>query len=196
MITSKEMKELEKRTVNSGVSISTLMENAGKQVFLTVKEKYPLEGKHVVIFAGHGNNGGDGFVAARYFSEEVPIVVLFFGWEEKLSEEARENYQKIKDNINVILIEKKEDLDKFHFQNDLILIDAILGTGVKDKIRNPASLGIDYFNSISGVKVAVDVPSGNAEDKVCSVDLVVTFHDLKYGLDKEKTVVVDIGIID
>lgn len=200
------MKKLEAEAVQQGISIEELMENAGKQVFETVKEKYDLDGKRVVIFAGQGNNGGDGFVAARYFSEEVSVIVLFFGDKEKLSEEARVNLEKIEEKINIVDVKKKEDLDKFHFQNDLkfIFIDALLGTGVKGAVREPLSLGIDLFSSLEGIKVAVDLPSGldpdtgEVHDKCCNVDLIVCFHDLKVGLEnfKDKVVVVDIGIPD
>ena len=63
-------------------------------------------------------------------------------------------------------------------------------------------MAIDYYNNLSGIKIAVDLPSGldpdtgEIHDKMCEVNLIVTFHDLKYGLEQyqQKTVVVDIGI--
>lgn len=204
MITVKQMQELEQKAVQQGISIADLMENAGKAVFEVVKEKYDLNDKKIIIFAGHGNNGGDGFVAAKHFATESSVLVLFFGWEDNLSKEARDNYDEIKDKVNMIPILKKEDLDQFHFQKNLdyIFIDAILGTGVKGKLREPLSFAIDYFNSLRGIKVAVDLPSGldpdtgEVHDKACEVDLIVCFHDLKFGLGKfkEKTVVRGIGI--
>ena len=202
MITVKEMKALEEQAAQQGVSIEELMENAGKAVFETVKDKYELDGRQIVVFCGQGNNGGDGFVAARYFSEETNVLVLFFGDKEKLSEEAELNYNKIKDAV--VEIRDKKELNEFHFQEkDYIFIDALLGTGVTGTVREPFVSAIDLFNSISGVKVAVDVPSGmdadtGSGDKVCNCDLIVCFHDLKKGLEehKDKTVVVDIGIPD
>jgi len=205
VITTKKIKELEKLAVNRGTPIKELMENAGKRVYSVVKDKYELADKHIVIFAGHGNNGGDGFVAARHLAKECQVIVLFFGWEEKLSDEAKENYEKLKEStINVFGIENKEELGNFHFQDgiELILVDSILGTGVEGKIRDPASLGIDFFNSVKGEKIAVDVPSGmdadtgEVEDKACEVDFIVCFHDVKKGLKqfKENVVVVDIGL--
>jgi len=203
MITAQQMRELEKQAVQQGISISELMENAGRQVFNVVKEKYDLDEKRIIVFAGSGNNGGDGFVSARYFAKECQVIVLFFGDEEKLSDEARDNYYKLQNKVNIIKIANKENLDKFRFQNDLefIFIDALLGTGVKGEIREMLSLAIDYFNSLNGVKVALDLPSGldpdtGESEKCCDVDLIVCFHDLKQGLEKfkDKTVVVDIGI--
>jgi ADP-dependent NAD(P)H-hydrate dehydratase / NAD(P)H-hydrate epimerase len=214
MITVKEMKVLEEQAAQQGVSIEELMENAGKAVFETVKEKFELDGRQIVVFCGQGNNGGDGFVAARYFAEENNVLVLFFGDKEKLSEEAEVNYNKIKDAV--IEIRDKNELEEFHFQEkDYIFIDALLGTGISGdaqkskisgtpvRVREPFASAIDLFNSIKAEKIAVDVPSGlNADtgsgEKVCVVDLIVCFHDLKKGLEKfkKKTVVVDIGIPD
>jgi ADP-dependent NAD(P)H-hydrate dehydratase / NAD(P)H-hydrate epimerase len=202
MITIKEMKAIEEQAIQQGMSVSELMENAGKAVFDTVKDKFELDNKQIVIFCGQGNNGGDGFVTARYFAEESKVLVLFFGDKEKLSEEAEQNYKKVKDSV--IEIRDKEELKEFHFQNqDYILIDALLGTGFMGKVREPFASAIDLFNSVSGAKVAVDLPSGMDGDtgegeKVCQADLIVCFHDLKQGLEKykDKTVVVDIGIPD
>ena len=162
MISAKEMKELEHWATQQGISIEELMENAGKAVFETVREKYDLVGKQIVVFCGQGNNGGDGFVAAKYFAQGNPVVVLFFGEKEKLTEEAREKYDELKNTVTIVPITSPEDLNKFHIQPtlDLVLVDALLGTGIQGELRDPISFAIDYFNSLSGIKIAVDIPSG------------------------------------
>ncbi len=206
MIMVQQMRELEDAAVENGVSKLELMENAGQQLYLTISNSYDLQNKHIVIFAGAGNNGGDGFVAARYFFEElqIPVLVLFFGHEGCLTEESERNYNKIKNTIPIITIQNKEDLQNFHFQKgvEFILVDALLGTGVKGEIREPISLAIDLFNKQKGIKIAVDLPSGldpdtgEAHDNACKCDMIVTFHALKTGLEKlqDKVVIVDIGI--
>ncbi|MBI4151941.1 NAD(P)H-hydrate epimerase [Candidatus Woesearchaeota archaeon] len=204
MISIDEMKELEFLAQEHGTSMNQMMENAGKQVFRVVRKKIDPKNKHVVIFAGHGNNGGDGFVAARYFAEECPVLVLLFGVKEKMGPETLKNYAKINKQITIIHVEKEEDLRTFRFQKnaELILIDALLGTGIKGAVREQVRLAIDYFNSLSGYKVAIDVPTGVHPDtgeileKACDVDLIIALHDLKKGLDsfQGKSVVVDIGI--
>ena len=202
MLTIKQMRALEKAAQKKGLFPIDLMENAGKKVFEIVKKTYGLNENHIAIFCGNGNNGGDGFVAARYFSEESPVIVLFFGEEDNLPEEAKENYDKIKDNVTIINIQTKEDLQKFHFQNlQLILIDAMLGTGIKGEIREPISLGIELFNQTKGIKVAIDVPSGinpdtGKGDDYCNIDQIICLHDIKQGLEmlKDKCVIADIGI--
>ena len=110
--------------------------------------------------------------------------------------------EKIEESVTIVEIQSKKDLDQFHFQNvELILVDALLGTGTSGEIRDPIATAIDYYNSAEGIKVAVDIPSGmNADtgegERKTECDLIITFHDLKYGLEKlqDKTVVADIGI--
>ncbi len=205
MITTAQMKKLEDEAEAQGISTLELMENAGRGVFEAVKKKFQLaENTRVIVFCGQGNNAGDGFVAARYFAEEYPVIVLFFGKKEKLPEEAQRNYEKLENPILVVPINNKEDLEKIHIQKELplLLVDALLGTGFTGEVREPLGIAIDLFNQLKGIKVAVDVPSGIHADtgeraeKCCKVDLLVTFHDIKAGLQslKNKTVVVDVGI--
>ena len=204
MITLKEFIKLEHDAIQNGLSVEELMENAGKQIYLAVKKKYDLDNKQVVIFCGQGNNGGDGFVDARYFAKDCQTIILFFGDKDKLKPEAKENYRKAFHKANIIPLSCKDDLSKFHFQEnlDFIFIDALLGTGLKDSIREPISCAIDLFNSLKGEKVSVDLPSGIDPDtgevhqKACQADFIICFHDLKQGLEKfkDKTVIVDIGL--
>ena len=198
------MKALERHAQTKGIFPKDLMENAGRQVYTVVHENYDLSGKHIIIFCGQGNNGGDGFVAAKYFAQGNPVVVLFFGEKEKLTEEAREKYDELKNIVTIVPITSPDDLHKFHIQPtlDLVLVDALLGTGIQGELRDPISFAIDYFNSLSGIKIAVDIPSGldlnseNIKKKVCEFDVIITFHDIKNKLEplKEKTIIVDIGL--
>ncbi|MBI4981471.1 NAD(P)H-hydrate epimerase [Candidatus Woesearchaeota archaeon] len=205
MITSQQMRELEEYALSKDISIAELMENAGKGVFRAIREKYELTNQRVAVFCGTGNNGGDGLVVARYFHEKkFPVIVLLLGLKDSLSDESLENYDKLKKQVNILCLSTKEELSKFHFQrhHQLLLIDAMLGIGVKGIVREPIASAIDLFNSVSGIKVAVDLPSGlNADTgeimgKMCECDFIVTFHELKAGLEKfqEKVRIVDIGI--
>ncbi len=216
MITSAQMKELEESAYEQGISPHQLMEMAGEQVHHTIKQRYDLTDKRIIVFVGTGNNGGDGLVAARHFAEDresaeergrLPVLILFFGDKQKLSAEALEMYEKVRKKVNIIPIHSPAELQKFHVQDgfQLLLIDALLGTGVQGKVREPLASAITYFNSLPGIKVAIDIPSGLDPDtgkkngECCDVDLIVTFHDVKAGLAGvpdllEKTVVVDIGL--
>lgn len=205
MITSQEMKKLEELALSKDLPVANLMENAGKAVVREVLKRYDLQGKRVVVFCGTGNNGGDGLVAARQFYEKgYPVVVLLFGHKDNLSDESREKYDALWRKVNVVSISSLDELNQIKLQKHLsyLLVDALLGIGIKGPAREPVASAIDLFNSISGIKVAVDVPSGIHPDtgevleKACEADLVVALHDVKQGSEKfmEKTVIVDIGL--
>ncbi len=203
MITVKEMRKLEREALQHGVLPSELMETAARGFVKVLLEKEDLMDKRVAVFCGVGNNGGDGFVISRLLAQDYPVVVLLFGKKESFSEETALAFEKIKSDVTIVEINSKEDLDFFHFQSDheLVLIDALVGIGLVGEASGAVKLGIEYFNSVEGRKISVDIPSGLEADSglgktFCNSDLVITFHDIKQGLEKfnDKTVVVDIGL--
>ena len=195
MITVQEMKKLED---NCGIPKVELMEYAGRGIYEILRKKFILKNKKILIVAYHGNNGGDGFVAARHLCENVSVDVLFLGDENKLKEEALVNYKKIINNPKIQFLNIEDvDFDGYDF-----IIDAILGIGIEGNLREGISNTICSINNSEAFKVSVDVPTGvnpdtgEVIDKAVDADLIITFHDLKKGLEKykNKTVVVDIGI--
>lgn len=195
MITTKEMKELED---NCGVSKLTLMENAGRSIYQILKERTNLKNKKILVVCYHGNNGGDGFVAARYLCKESDVTVLFVGDESRFKEEAEANYKRIIKN-ELIQFAHVENVD---FNDFDIIIDAILGTGVIGKLKEQIAVIIEHINNSKAFKVSVDIPTGMDPDtgviidKVVNADLIISLHDTKQGLRdlKDKVVIGDIGI--
>ena len=194
MITIHEMRELEN---NCGIPKLTLMENAGRAVYQILKERMDLKNKKILIVCYHGNNGGDGFVAAKYLCEESDVTVLFIGDEARLKEESKINYKKIIKNELIQFLTNVEDVD---FNDFDIIIDAILGTGVIGKLKEPIAAIIDNINNSNAFKLSVDIPTGIDPDKgividkMVNADLIISFHDIKAGLSglKDKVVVADI----
>ena len=195
MITTSEMRNLED---NCGIPKIKLMEYAGKGIYDILRKKFVLKNKKILVVAYHGNNGGDGFVAARYLCESASVDVLFLGDEKKLKEEAIVNYLKILNNPRIQIL-NDEDVN---FDDYDIIIDAILGIGIEGKLRENISSTIDNINKSNAFKVAVDVPTGlnpdtgEVIDNAVDADLIITFHDMKKGLEKykNKVVIVNIGI--
>jgi len=197
MINTEEMKQLEDKCEISKV---TLMENAGRGIYKVIKEKFPdLKDKKILIVAYHGNNGGDGFVAARLLCEEAETDVLFIGDETRFKEEAEINFKKIENNEKIQILIDPEQID---FDDYDIIIDAILGTGASGELKEVIRLCIDLINNSKAYKIAVDIPTGINPDtgeiaeKTVNADLIITFHDIKQGLEKfkDKTIIFDIGI--
>ena len=196
MITTEEMKRLED---NCGIPKLSLMENAGRGIYKILKEKTELKNKKILIICYHGNNGGDGFVAARYLCKESDVAILFIGDEAKFKEEAKANYKRIDKNDLIQIIENPEDVD---FNDFDIIIDAILGTGVIGELKGPIAAIIDNINNSKAFKVSVDIPTGLDPDKeividkAVNADLIISLHDIKTGLKhlKDKVIIADIGI--
>ena len=195
MISSQDMKILEAK---SNIPRFVLMENAGKAVYQLVKQRFDLKDKKILVVCYHGNNGGDGFVAARYLCDEAETDILFIGNEDKLKKEALANFKKIDHNEKIqFLVDDEVDFNEYD-----IIIDAILGIGIQGRLNREISAIIDDINNSKAYKVSVDIPtgldpdSGVIVDKCVSADLIITFHDLKKGLEKmqDKVVVADIGL--
>ena len=125
--------------------------------------------------------------------------VLFIGDEDKFKEEAENNFKIIEKNQKIQLLIDPEQID---FDDYDIIIDALLGTGSSGEIKEPIASAIQEINNSSAFTIAVDVPSGinpdtgEAANKAVNPDLIITFHDIKKGLEKfkDKTIIVDIGI--
>lgn len=195
MISSQEMRILEAK---SSLPRAILMENAGKAVYQVVKQRLDLKDKKILVVCYHGNNGGDGFVAARYLCDEAEVDMLFIGDESRLKKEALANFKKVEHNEKIqFLTDEKVDFDEYD-----ITIDAILGIGIQGRLNREISAIIDDINNSKAYKVSVDIPTGldpdtgAVIDKCVNADLIVAFHDLKKGLEKlqDKTIVADIGL--
>ncbi|WXG43424.1 MAG: NAD(P)H-hydrate dehydratase [Promethearchaeati archaeon SRVP18_Atabeyarchaeia-1] len=197
LMTSEEVAVLDENTAYLGVSTLCLMENAGKEVadFVSAKLGDKVEGKKIAVFAGMGNNGGDGSVAARHLAHMGAFVdfVLLGSPQEIHTAEASQNYKAIDKMVFSVrkhVVRDSSELDSIAAiaKESDVIIDAIFGTGIKGKIREPAAGAIALINSSGALKVAVDIPSGVNPDtgEVSGVavraDATVVFHRMKKGL--------------
>jgi NAD(P)H-hydrate epimerase len=152
-----------------------------------------FSGGRVAVYAGSGNNGGDGFVAARHLRGFD--VEIFLAGEPK-TEIAQKNFE--------ILKKAGYKIQKVSESDAEIIVDALLGTGITGRPREDYERAIEIINSSKAFRVAVDVPSGlNADtgeyEIAVKADLTVTFHKMKPGIIKARdicgeVVVRDIGI--
>jgi len=165
VVTSQQIREIDQKAIEEyGISALTLMENAGSRIFQNMKNIYPdLKLKEVVIFAGSGNNGGDGFVIARHlYNYGTKVKVFLLSPFNKIKGEAKVNLNIINE-MGIELIEvKTEELKKIQeaIQNSDLIVDAILGTGLHGKVTGLKAEIIDLINVAKKEVVAVDIPSG------------------------------------
>jgi NAD(P)H-hydrate epimerase len=169
------------------------MENAGAAVAREVLNT--IQKGEVLIVAGRGNNGGDGFVAARHLSAErdLRVKIILAGKAGSIrTDEARANFELLKFSgiCDLLVVNDSKDLEGLNwFENADVIVDALLGTGIQGKIRQPEAKLIDMINSSDAKIIAVDTPSGfdpdngTASGKTVKADVTLTFHRMKTGFE-------------
>ncbi|MFR6111717.1 MAG: NAD(P)H-hydrate epimerase [Dialister invisus] len=128
----------------------------------------------MVIVCGSGNNGGDGFVTARYaLSEGADVAVLVMGDASHMGENSL-LYKNIaaKMGIPVISVAGADDAKEYLAGADII-VDALIGTGLKHHVKESTAELITAMNDSEAVIVSVDVPSGMFSDSGCAAGAVV-----------------------
>lgn len=168
VVTPDMMGKMDKITIEEfGIPGIVLMENAGREVANTIIDLWrnnKCDNKKVTIICGKGNNGGDGFVAARYLiNNGFDVRVVLLAPPEEVKGDAKVNLD-ILTNINAdikYILREADIKDIFNFCcESFIIVDAIFGTGLRGKIRGLASDIIFAINKVNVPKLAVDIPSG------------------------------------
>ena len=183
-----------------GLSRLCLMENAGKSIsdevatLSTYKYSRPVK---IVIFTGSGGNGGDGFVAARHLlNRGFEVEVYALNTKEQIkSDDALANLNVLLNlqprvsRLSVKFIKDSSDLERINLNDDeFIILDCLLGTGIKGRLRDKVRKTVELINSTVGLKVAIDVPSGldpltgEIADIAIDADYTVCFHKVKTGV--------------
>ncbi|MFH0878371.1 MAG: NAD(P)H-hydrate dehydratase [Lentisphaerota bacterium] len=212
-----QMRELDRRTMEeAGVPGQVLMERAGRglaRATLRMSKASGLMHPSVLLVAGHGNNGGDAFAAARFLKESgAQVSVLLAAGAEAVQGDAQKHLALMK--------KAKIDLRELSSGGDWVkeiascpgydvVVDGLLGTGASGPAREPAASAIGFINAqaLRSLIVAIDIPSGLNADTGAAMggavqaDLTVTMGLPKLGLVQPAALdyvghleVVDIGI--
>ena len=197
------MRALELNAEYFGVSRLVLMENAGRGVALEVASRFK-PGRSVVVYCGLGGNGGDGFVAARHLSCMGFKVKLYLAGRGKdISDKAAlENWRVLHFLGDTIPVEEVYDGALVSKAKADVVIDALLGTGARGRLRSPILQLVERINQTDAFRVAVDVPTGVDADtgavdgEAVKADLTVTFHRSKRGLERPKKYVGELVVRD
>jgi NAD(P)H-hydrate epimerase len=187
------MRELDRLTIEKyGVPGRVLMEHAGELTAEVLFEQFPHARRgRVLILAGKGNNGGDGLVVARKLTEKkIACDVVLCASKGDLNGDAKANLERfvqISGNVTEAEEPNRVALIGERLQGAVLVVDAILGTGLKQPVGGVLAEVIEGVNA-SGVPVlAVDIPSGLHSDLGVPFDvsiqaeLTVTFGYLKLG---------------
>ncbi len=188
ILTAQEMRAADRRTAEEfGVPLTTLMENAGRAVAGFCLRQYPAT-ERVMVLCGKGNNGGDGFVAARVLAEAgVGVEVLLLGRRDEVKGEAAGALERLSaEALGVRLREVVDEAGIADLRGDLaaadLIVDAVVGTGFKPPLRGLAAAMRETVGKADAPVVAVDLPSGWDADSTDQnvegayrADAVVTF---------------------
>jgi NAD(P)H-hydrate epimerase len=170
ILTAREMKEIDRTAIEEiGIPGAVLMENAGLRIVRALKGRFPKpEDESIVIMAGKGNNGGDGFVVARHLfnSEARPEVLLFAAREEVKGDAAVNLAVVLKLGIPVTEIRTPADWKRARVKifHATVIVDALFGTGLLKPLDGLFAQAVEDINKSAAFKVAVDIPSGLSSD--------------------------------
>jgi ADP-dependent NAD(P)H-hydrate dehydratase / NAD(P)H-hydrate epimerase len=166
IVTAEEMRAIDRATTaQHGVPSLTLMENAGAAVAEFAQKHFDFE--TVCAVCGRGNNGGDGFVAARKLhlaGKKVAVIVLAKGRDELRGDAAR-MFSKLP--VEALWVAEEADFARPEIEQALkseLVLDAILGTGFQPPLQGTAEKAVIRINKAPGWVLAVDVPSGVDSD--------------------------------
>ena len=183
-----DVRDVEQQLSEAGVSLSELMHRAGAAAAQEVMNLG--EAESVVVLAGFGNNGGDGWVAAEVLrGNDVSVTVVTPVEPQDIKSDLARTVATSarRAGVPVVVSPPRDDLEKLIAGADVVL-DAMLGTGFRGEPRAPFDIWIDCLNA-SGVRVvAADVPSGLSAQTGLAVgpcviaDVTVTMLSLKPGL--------------
>ena len=199
MISGSEIKVLDRNAEYYGVPAHKLMENAGKGVADFIIKYLDSVNKNILVFCGLGNNGGDGFVAARYLAEKHNVTLFLTGLEKDIRTDiSRKNFCKLKEiSLEIHDIESISEIDRYLSEKNVI-VDSMLGIGLSGSLRTPYSAIVEKINAAKKKTViSVDMPTGLGTDTAIKPEFTLTFHDVKNGMDRRNSgdiKILDIGI--
>ena len=191
-----DAREFDKRAVERGIPSLILMENAAFSLFLEVSrviDKFKPE--KIVVFAGRGGNGGDGFALLRILKDRdcsIPMYIVPFFDVKNDFDTGVINVTPTVQNWNM-LPKSVEMTDLDNISGKVLFIDAMVGTGLKNDLTGRTREGVEFINEYKDkFVVAVDIPTGLDSDTgiikgiAVVADLTVTMGIYKTGLFASK----------
>jgi len=164
-------------TEKFGIPSLILMENAGRSIADEAKKMLKSKSSLILILCGYGNNGGDGFVAARHlFNRGYNVEIILIGKNKKMSEDTNINFQiarKIKIKIKKIIRTKDFNSVFKAMRKSQLLIDAIFGIGIKGELSGFYCRLIEKINSLQLPVLSIDIPSGLDADRGIAIPVSI-----------------------
>jgi NAD(P)H-hydrate epimerase len=208
LLSAKQLKYLDQATIEQKpISSLDLMEKAAAECTKWLLENISEE--NFVIFAGKGNNGGDGLAIARLlFQQGKEVAVFIVENSSQFSTDCRINLERLPASISVSYLNEHQALPS-HCPPKAVFIDAIFGLGLSRALPEWIQKLLSWLNEQTHLRVAIDLPSGMFADPpqsptnaIFRADYTLTFHKPKInmllpivGNFVGEMIVLDIGLL-
>lgn len=191
LATPSQMNRLDSLAINKiGIPGIVLMENAALKVVEEIAELLgTLRNKNIIVFAGKGNNGGDAFAAARHLHNNgADLRVYLTAPKQAVTGDAGTNLNILSAmGIPVIEITGENELEeaRSRMKGADVIVDGLLGTGIKGEVRGTIKAVIDIVNESGKAVVSIDMPSGidGENGKICGCSITAR-KTVSFGLPK------------
>jgi len=178
ILNPEEMRRFEKSQFTKRTSY-TYMQKAGNQIFKFIDTNFKNK-KSIIVLCGPGNNGGDGFVAAKCLMDKGYFVTAYtYSSNDKYKGDALKALNRFEGEL--------KSINLFKLQKNAIIVDAIFGIGLKRNIKGVLSKIFRRINKSKNYVVSVDIPSGVCSNtgkilgNAIKADFTITFHRKKIG---------------
>ena len=201
------MQSLEMNSEYFGFSRLQMMENAGRNIAEAIASRFKAKDKRIAFFCGLGGNGGDGLVAARLLTLfGFKVDVLLAGkLKDITNKETKKNCKILPLLADNISFHEVYDSTVIPDVKDEVVVDALLGVGLKGSLRPPIMQLVKKINELKAFRISIDVPTGIDPDSgevlgdAVKADLTISLYKTKPGFAKAKDytgeiVVKDIGL--
>ena len=162
IVSPERMKQYDAYAINTwGIPSAVLMENAGRSTYRLLREEYLKGKKKLAVCCGRGNNGGDGFVIARYAASDGFETTVFLTCEPgELKGDAALNMELYRTlGGRMVTVKNPGDVGHGLEEADLV-VDAVFGTGLSKDVQGPEKVVIEEMNGSGKPIASVDIPSG------------------------------------
>lgn len=210
IFTSSQIRDLDKYTIESeNISSLDLMERAAEVLFNRIRTMSGSDQPYVV-FAGPGNNGGDGLAVARMLRKNgYNVKAYLFNVKGSLSPDCLANRDRLVKKYEDVLVEVRQEFDPPQLTSNTIVIDALFGSGINKPLTGGFAAVVKYINQSGAKVVSIDMPSGlmteentyNVRANIIKADVTLTlgmkklcmmFADNQVNLGRVE--VLDIGL--
>ena len=191
VLSIEKIREADRFTIeNEPIKSIDLMERAGTNCFKFLLKKVK-KNQQIFVFAGLGNNGGDGLVVSRLMANEgFKVKAIIVRYSDKCSDDFQINYERLINDKKVEIVELKPDDNFPDIKDNDVVIDAIFGSGLSKNVTGFIGDVIEHINISNAFIVAIDIPSGLFADKfsdeknssIVKADYTLTIQFPKYSM--------------